>query len=439
MNDWRIARQGDLTSCPFERSETLKAAYETITDFLSKAGWHTTVNLVSFAQEQGLCVATATVFDADEQIISLGHGKGGMEEAIVGGLWEAVEHYFSQAPRVLSPTYLLPARYVSRLGSVNNLACFEALETADAKVLSCKRFESFSDETYTFVPLFLFDIAYQEAVSMQKDTFDYTSVCRFCSNNGTAIGKTFEDAAVHAISELVERDALSLFLLKHYFDPAGDPYGTLIDPETLPIELLKLLNAARARLDRNIYVIDITSELGIPAFAAVAAETRGEEVTYYRGFGASVNAAHAVKRALAEIVQVFDLMTRYGGVRKKDLLRLEYCVVKGFPMIRECVELKIHPNRLSVGSWSYPKGEFVTPRDCLARLIDSLEKNGIDIWYHICHEVAQSLCVVTCASMTLERFFLADGGSIVGPGTRGREFLLRSKEEGENSLAPVAE
>jgi oxazoline/thiazoline synthase len=112
---------------------------------------------------------------------------------------------------------------------------------------------------------------------------------------GCASAATREDATLRAFLEVVERDAVSLWWYNRCRRPAIslDSFG---DP---------LLGAAAAYLathQRSLYALDITTEFGIPVFAAVS-HTRGGDAILF-GFAADFDVRSALRRAVAELLQV---------------------------------------------------------------------------------------------------------------------------------------
>lgn len=118
----------------------------------------------------------------------------------------------------------------------------------------------------------------------------------WADSNGNAAGNTMEEAMLQGFLELVERDAVCVWwynrLSRPVFDLAslGDPY---VD---------RLLAYYRAR-GRAVWALDVTNDLGIPAFAAVSRRTDRHVEDIVIGFGAHLDARTAVMRAIAELNQ----------------------------------------------------------------------------------------------------------------------------------------
>lgn len=118
-------------------------------------------------------------------------------------------------------------------------------------------------------------------------------------SNGCAVGLTSEEAMLAATLELVERDATARWWYGHghcaSIDMAsfGDEAG---------------LMAWLAGRPRQTWLLDITTDLAIPAFAGVSAEANGSDVVL--GFAARLDARGAAIAALTEMLQMeFSLTT----------------------------------------------------------------------------------------------------------------------------------
>jgi len=118
-----------------------------------------------------------------------------------------------------------------------------------------------------------------------------------CSN-GAAAGNTREEAVLQGALELVERDAVAVWWYNRLSRPEFDVSG-MDDPrihETL---------ATYRRLGRPIALLDLTHDLGIPVVAAVSARESGVSEDILIGFGAHLDPAIAVMRAISEVTQFY--------------------------------------------------------------------------------------------------------------------------------------
>ncbi|MET7618148.1 TOMM precursor leader peptide-binding protein [Streptomyces sp. NPDC005408] len=121
-------------------------------------------------------------------------------------------------------------------------------------------------------------------------------------SNGSASGNTLEEAILQGYCEVVERDAVALWWYNRLRLPAFD-LDSLGDP------YVDTMRAFYDSMDRDLWVIDITSDLGIPVFAAVS-NRRHEVQDIMVGFGAHPDPKIAAIRALTEVNQFLPYVDR---------------------------------------------------------------------------------------------------------------------------------
>lgn len=115
-------------------------------------------------------------------------------------------------------------------------------------------------------------------------------------SNGCAAGNTLFEAVLQGLLELVERDCVALWWYNRVRRP-----GVALESFDAPY-LLELVEHYRS-LERELWAIDITSDLGIPAFAAVSRRVDQPREDVILGFGAHVDARVALVRAMTEVSQ----------------------------------------------------------------------------------------------------------------------------------------
>ena len=122
------------------------------------------------------------------------------------------------------------------------------------------------------------------------------------SSNGAAAGNTLEEAVLQGLLELVERDSVALWWHPMCLRPAFD-LTSWDDPR------ISAALAPQRALGTDVWVLDLTSDLGIPAAAAVA---HGLDVSPapMMGYGAHVDPVVAVVRALTELAQMQTAFAR---------------------------------------------------------------------------------------------------------------------------------
>lgn len=127
---------------------------------------------------------------------------------------------------------------------------------------------------------------------------DHTPYCIACSN-GNAAGNTLEEAILQGFFELVERDSVALWWYNRVRRPG-------VDLESFADPYLDRLGAFLQERGRELWVLDITSDLNVPVFAAVCRATTGPEERIVLGFGAHLDTRLALLRAVTEMNQMLS-------------------------------------------------------------------------------------------------------------------------------------
>ncbi len=117
-----------------------------------------------------------------------------------------------------------------------------------------------------------------------------------CDSNGCAAGPTLEDAVLKGFFELVERDCAALWWYNRLRRPR-------VDTSTFDMPYVQELEAYYTSINRTLWVLDITADLGIPTFVAVSARTDRDVEDILIGMGVDFDPKVALMRALAEVNQ----------------------------------------------------------------------------------------------------------------------------------------
>jgi YcaO-like protein with predicted kinase domain len=136
--------------------------------------------------------------------------------------------------------------------------------------------------------------------------------CFVASSNGLASGNHLLEAISHGICELAERDAATL----HSVRDQGRRAQCQVDQGTIDDQRCAEALDRISRAGLATIIVDITSDLGIPAFACLVGEQRGDGAwTGYLadGMGCHPDPAVALLRALTEAAQ--DRLAFISGVR----------------------------------------------------------------------------------------------------------------------------
>jgi oxazoline/thiazoline synthase len=121
----------------------------------------------------------------------------------------------------------------------------------------------------------------------------------FCraDSNGNAAGNNLEEAIYQGFLEVVERDCAALWWYNSLKRPAVD-LASFDDPYFRDLERFY------RDIGREMWVLDLTADLGIPVMAAVSRRITGESERLIIGYGAHLDPAVAITRSLTEMSQV---------------------------------------------------------------------------------------------------------------------------------------
>lgn len=122
-----------------------------------------------------------------------------------------------------------------------------------------------------------------------------------CDSNGLASGNRIEEAICHGLAEVIERDADSI-AQSHMVAGTDEGRYPLVELDSLPASSRDLVERFRQN-EIEIYIRNITSDIGIPCFNVTCADRRNDKLMVHGGSGAHMVAEVAVNRALTEAAQ----------------------------------------------------------------------------------------------------------------------------------------
>jgi ribosomal protein S12 methylthiotransferase accessory factor len=150
------------------------------------------------------------------------------------------------------------------------------------------------------------------------------SGCFVASSNGLASGNNLVEALCHALCEVIERDAVTLWQIS----PREVRDSRRIDPATIddPTALSLLDRCRDAGVLASIW--DVTSDVGVPAFYCMLADGANDQLHVMHsaaGMGCHPSKAVALTRAITEAAQ--SRLTIIAGSRD-DVVRDDYARIR---------------------------------------------------------------------------------------------------------------
>lgn len=405
---------------PFERALTPAAALDRVQDDLDGLGLRWRLRMLGGSWP----TVVAELFDGRGAKVSQGVGKGRTELALVGALFEALEHWCTDHADGATIA-VESSRGFDGIELCRDEKAVELLAAAPEAPLACRRYAQLGGERTLSYPLFLTRPGYWRGKRAEGDAFDYGSLLRYGSNSGTAIGASFEEACIHALSEAVERDALSAFLARRLYRPSGDGPLRLVDPASLAGPARELLAVAGSEAGVPVRLIDLDRGYGIPAFLAVADGPAGMAPRF--GAGASLNAEYAAIRAVSELLQCLHVGAGIPEVAREHDARASR--LAPYPRLLRCAFFRVEDLIERDGATlldlaAIPSRKAGGPlADWLADLTGRLARRGRSAFAADIHVTPGGTHVTSVVVPGFDRFFNVTLGSPVLPSRSALEDL----------------
>jgi oxazoline/thiazoline synthase len=158
---------------------------------------------------------------------------------------------------------------------------------------------SLRDQRFKYLPTSLLYFFYRGPAGYHVHT----------DSNGCASGNTREEAIVQGFLELVERDAYAIWWYNRL-------QRSEVDLSQFDDPYIHDLKMQLAEVGRRLWVLDVTSDLGIPCFVTVAHWVENGQEFVDFGSGAHFDARIALLRAMTELSQFLSIGLM--GARNQD-------------------------------------------------------------------------------------------------------------------------
>jgi oxazoline/thiazoline synthase len=167
-------------------------------------------------------------------------------------------------------------------------------------------------------------VEWSPAWSLRDQRFKYlpTSILYFfyggpatfhADSNGCAAGNTLEEAIVQGFLELVERDAYAIWWYNRSQRAA-------VDLSQFNDSYIRDLQSQLADAGRKLWVLDVTSDLGVPTYVAILHWMQNGQENIEFGSGAHFDPRIAMLRTLTELNQFLSIGLMGGGSGEKSSL-----------------------------------------------------------------------------------------------------------------------
>ena len=270
----------------------------------------------------GLPIYTAIRPTAEDGAVSIYGGKGiTKDHAKASAMMEGFERYSAER-QDSDETIIASLSEIEEFGeyidpkSLNLPKEFEKKDISDLSLEWSKSIDLISNREY-YIPT---NAIYHPYIS--KDD----SQSLFKSNtNGLASGNILEEAILHGIFEIIERDAWSIFELTH------KNYAQ-IDISSIENEIIIDIIEKFESEGIKIKLMDFTADIKIPTIAASADDTITKDAGLLTlGMGTHLDPEVAILRALTEVAQ--SRATQINGARE-DTVRADFAREAGYERMK---------------------------------------------------------------------------------------------------------
>lgn len=244
--------------------------------------------------------------------VAVSQGKGvTLSDATASAMMEAIEIWHAEhfdksilygKEAVLGKT--------NRIVNTNRLQMVKGAEYRPSDpMLWVEGFDCVSDEA-VLVPYEMVHADYTRPGSPIHGTFH-------ASTNGLASGNHRLEAICHALTELIERDALTLW---HQREPV-DQHSSRVDIASIDNEVCKNLVNRYEECGLDCGIWNVTSDISVPCMLAIVSEPNNQNGHIGLGSGCHINRDVAMRRALTEAAQT---RLNYVSGGRDDLELFEY-------------------------------------------------------------------------------------------------------------------
>ena len=289
-------------------------------DKLKKIGV-TRVADISDLDRIGMAIYTAIRPTAEDGAISIYGGKGiSKSHAKASAIMEAFERYSAEKQNddksvIATPDEIsLKGNYINP-ESLNLPKDFKKEDLNSTTLEWSMTHDLITDEDY-YVPS---NAIFHPYISNEAQSL-------FKSNtNGLASGNILDEAILHGIFEVVERDAWSIFELTH-------KNYSQIKIESIESEIINETLDKFTSQGINIKLMDFTADINIPTIAASADDTITKDAGLLTlGMGTHLDPEVAILRALTEVAQ--SRATQINGARE-DTVRADFAREAGYERMK---------------------------------------------------------------------------------------------------------
>ena len=343
----------------------------------------------------GLPIYTAIRPTAEDGAVSIYGGKGiTKDHARASAMMEGFERYSAERHE-RDETTIATLEEISSKGNYINPESLNLPKDFKKQNLDSMKLEwsiakdIISDEEY-FVPT---NAIYHPYIHSEDSESLFKS-----NTNGLASGNILEEAILHGIFEVIERDAWSIFELTH-------KNYSQIDLDSIESDIVNDTIDKFESEGIKIKLMDFTADINVPTIAASADDTVTRDAGLLTlGMGTHLDPEVAILRALTEVAQ--SRATQINGARE-DTVRADFAREAGYERMKRINKYYFREEDEKIALSSIENKSTTSINRDLKIVKDELIANDIDkILYHDLTRPELDVSVVRVIIPEMELFAL---------------------------------
>lgn len=382
-----------------ERELTPAEALSQLNKVINELG----LNAVTRYTSRNRLVATAELFDKNNNLIESGAGKG--PDSLIGALAESIEHYSTFQPHIGD----LHHHRCDFIATQKHSECEGLLSSLPrtGEKIECFKLTTLDKREELYIPSILLCPKNAERFSTNRSP-DVQYLARYSSNSGIAFGCTEAEALLHGTNEVIERHILSCFFM------AVCSIGPAMDLYTPSEKLLTSAlqdNPSAIESANKLQIIIIKDMLGVYFTVAFPKAGPGDLHISPIGSGCSLDIRTAIQRATTEQFQSHSLY----GIAEEAIDKTTLDLLSSSDKLKGLIGFA-HIRSLSLPSLDQPLTDFTAsvPQQ-LKTLQNNLLREGKTIFHRTVARYSGNNVVSQCYVPGLERFNIIRNGCLVAP------------------------
>ncbi|MBP1905535.1 YcaO-like protein with predicted kinase domain [Paenibacillus turicensis] len=365
----------------FERSVHVEEAIKVAEQFFIKHG--VDISLQKKNSKNNL-LCTYAVFDKSnkDNVELISSGKGVGKQALASALFEAIEHLLYLDNSIQSSE----KAFINQIVNTNTkllefYPIYYLHKMQYEKELNVIKYENITKENnYLQYPSFL-------NCEVNEVDINLVGLKKYRTNSGCATGYSKEEAIIHGINEIVERDSLSTHLRNCFITKSIDTVN-VVSPDSLNEKLKGIYYEVQNTLEEEIFLLDVTKYPEFPTYYAFLKKL--EFSLPFKGSGTSLFSEYAIERTLLELLQHYHM---HNNQNEKEAI-ITSALFSEYDKYYKAIKCNYDDFNIRYSSFNYNNYfEVLDLENLLQIIIELLSKYNFDVYINQIYSSDNLFCV----------------------------------------------